>query len=113
MMANARPIFRFFDYKKAKAFYIDWLGFTINWENKSDIFPFYLQISLDGIVNQLTEHHGGCSPGARIHIDGFNNLTAYHKKLLAKKYLFKRPRLDKISWITNVICMEAIGPFGN
>lgn len=27
------PILRIFDYKKAIEFYIDWLGFKINWEH--------------------------------------------------------------------------------
>lgn len=45
-MAIARPIFRIFEYEKAKAFYVDWLGFTIDWENKPENFPIYLQISL-------------------------------------------------------------------
>lgn len=112
-MAIARPIFRIFEYEKAKAFYVDWLGFTIDWENKPENFPIYLQISLDGIVIHLTEHHGDCSPGARIHIENFNNLKAYHEKLLDKNYKFNRPSLDKASWSTNAICMEAIDPFGN
>lgn len=112
-MAIARPIFRIFEYEKAKAFYVDWLGFTIDWENKPENFPIYLQISLDGIVIHLTEHHGDCSPGAKIHIENFNNLAAYHEKLLDKNYKFNRPSLDKASWSTNAISMEAIDPFGN
>ncbi|SEF89234.1 hypothetical protein SAMN04488130_103306 [Flavobacterium urumqiense] len=96
-MAIARPIFRIFEYEKAKAFYFDWLGFTIDWENKPENFPIYLQISLDGIVIHLTEHHGDCSPAARIHIENFNNLKAYHEKLLDKNYKFNRPSLDKAS----------------
>ncbi len=58
-------LFTFFDYDKAKVFYIDWLGFTIDWENKPLNSPIYLQISLDGIVIHLTEHHDDFSPGAR------------------------------------------------
>ncbi|MFE3870412.1 glyoxalase superfamily protein [Flavobacterium sp. ZS1P70] len=113
LMAIARPLFRIFDYVKAKEFYIDWLGFTIDWENKPDNSPIYLQISLEGIVIHLTEHHGDCSPGARIHIENFNNLAAYHEKLLSKNYKFNIPSLDNASWSPKIICMEAIDPFGN
>lgn len=67
-MAVARPIFRIFDYNKAIAFYINWLSFTVDWEDKPENSPVYLQISLDGIVIHLTEHHGDCTPGARTHI---------------------------------------------
>jgi catechol 2,3-dioxygenase-like lactoylglutathione lyase family enzyme len=111
-MAIARPIFSIFDYEKAKAFYIDWLGFTIDWENKPDNSPIYLQISLDGIVIHLTEHRGDCSPGARIPIENFSSLATYHEKLLAKNYKFNRPSIEKALWSINAICMEAIDPFG-
>lgn len=70
-MATAIPIFRIFDYQKAIEFFIDWLGFTIDWKHNPDDTPIYLQISLNGIVLHLSEHHGDCSPGARIHIEGF------------------------------------------
>ncbi len=30
------PILRIFDYKKTIEFYIDWLGFKINWEHTFD-----------------------------------------------------------------------------
>ena len=112
-MAIARPILRIFDYEKAKTFYIEWLGFKIDWEHKPDNSPIYLQISFDSIVIHLTEHHGDCSPGARIHIENFNNLALYHEKLLSKNYKYNRPSLDTASWRPNAICMEAINPFGN
>jgi len=53
-MTTAIPIFRIFDYQKAIEFYIDWLGFTIDWKHNPDDTPIYLQISLNGIVI-----HGG------------------------------------------------------
>jgi catechol 2,3-dioxygenase-like lactoylglutathione lyase family enzyme len=43
-MAIARPIFRIFDYNKAIEFYIDWLGFTIDWEDKPKDGPIYMQV---------------------------------------------------------------------
>ncbi|KAA8477507.1 hypothetical protein BDE36_3114 [Arcticibacter tournemirensis] len=57
-MATITPIFRMFDYDKAVEFYIDWLGFKIDWEDKPDNTPIYMQISLNGIILHLTEHHG-------------------------------------------------------
>ncbi|MGG7034950.1 MAG: glyoxalase superfamily protein [Flavobacterium sp.] len=112
-MAIARPIFRIFDYDKTKEFYIDWLGFNIDWEDKPDDAPVYLQISLDGIVLHLTEHHGDCCPGGRIHIEDFKGLKDYHKKLLDRHYKFMRPGLGKTPWNPNTLCMEVIDPFGN
>ncbi|MFE3847607.1 glyoxalase superfamily protein [Flavobacterium sp. LB3P45] len=91
LMAIARPLFRIFDSVKAKEFYNDWLGFTIDWENKPDNSPIYLQISLNGIVIHLTEHHDDCNTGARIHIENFNNLAAYHEKILSINYNLTDP----------------------
>jgi hypothetical protein len=73
----------------------------------------FLEFLTTSIVIHLTEHHGDCSPSARIHIENFSNLAAYHEKLLAKNYKFNRPSLEKASWNANAICMEAIDSFGN
>jgi hypothetical protein len=108
-----RPIFRIFDYKKALEFYIDWLGFRIDWEDKPDNGPVYMQVSLGDIVIHLSEHHGDCSPGARIYIENFPGLKEYHKKLLEKKYSFMNPGLGKTPWNNAINSMEVIDPFGN
>lgn len=112
-MAIARPIFRIFDYEKAKEFYIDWLGFQIDWEDKPDHAPVYLQISLEGIVLHLSEHHGDCCPGARVHIEDFNRLKDFHRNLFQKKYKFMNPGIGKTPWSRETLCMEVIDPFGN
>ncbi len=52
------PILRIFDYKRAIEFYIDWLGFKIDWEDKPANAPVYLQVSLHDIELHLSEHHG-------------------------------------------------------
>lgn len=102
-----------FDYDKAVEFYIDWLGFKIDWEDKPDNTPIYMQISLNGIVLHLTEHHGDCSPGARAYIAKFENLKDFHKQLLSKPYKFNRPGLEKTLWKPKNLCMDVIDPFGN
>lgn len=112
-MAIARPIFRIFDYNKALEFYVGWLCFNIDWEHKEDNTPVYMQISLQGIVIHLTEHHGDCCPGARSHINDFENLKAYHKTLLAKDYKYNRPGLEPTFYDPHTLCMEVVDPFGN
>lgn len=112
-MAVARPIFRIFDYAKAHEFYVDWLGFKVDWEDKPDNAPVYLEISLEGIILHLTEHHGDCCPGGRIHIEDFTGLKEYHRKLLEKQYKFMNPGIGKTAWSSKTLCMEVIDPFGN
>ena len=56
---------RIFDVDKAREFYTDFLGFSIDWEHTfDDHAPVYLQASRDGAVLHLSEHHGDASPGA-------------------------------------------------
>ncbi|QNK64461.1 VOC family protein [Pedobacter sp. PAMC26386] len=112
-MASITPIFRIFDYAKAIEFYIDWLGFKIDWEHKEVDTPVYMQISRDGIQLHLSEHHGDCTPGARAYIDGFKHLDEFHHLLIEKNYKFNKPGLETQPWNNQVYCMEVIDPFGN
>lgn len=59
------PIFRMFDEKKAKEFYIDYLGFSLEWEHRFESgMPLYMEVSLGECKLHLSEHYGDCSPGA-------------------------------------------------
>jgi catechol 2,3-dioxygenase-like lactoylglutathione lyase family enzyme len=61
------PIFRMFDLAKAKDFYVEWLGFTVDWEHQfEENTPIYMQVSRDNLILHLSEHHGDCCPGAKI-----------------------------------------------
>ena len=112
-MATAVPILRIFDYDKAIEFYVRYLGFQIDWEHKPDDAPSYFQVSFQGIVIHLTEHHGDCCPGARIHIDDFNGLGDYHRTLQLKGYKFMNPGIEQTPWNPKTLCVEVTDPFGN
>jgi catechol 2,3-dioxygenase-like lactoylglutathione lyase family enzyme len=113
-MIMTKPIFRIFDYQKAKEFYIDWLGFKISGEFKFDNnSPLYLIITLDEIEIHLSEHHGDCSPGAKIMIENFIGLTHFHENLLKKEYKYNKPSIERAFWNTDISCMEVVDPFGN
>lgn len=88
------PILRIFDYSKAIEFYIDWLGFTIEWEHTfEENTPVYMEIAKDGIVLHLSEHHGDATSGARVFV-WCTGLKAYHETLIEKKYRNNRPGLE-------------------
>lgn len=113
-MATTIPILRIFNYNKAVEFYIDWLGFKIDWEHRfGENFPLYMQVSQGQIVLHLSEHHGDCSPGAKVLIQQYAGLTAYHKQLTQKNYRYNKPGLEKASWNENINCMEVTDPFSN
>lgn len=105
------PIFRIFDVAKAKEFYVDFLGFQIDWEHRfEDSLPLYLQVSRGELVLHLSEHHGDACPGSTAFIRA-TGLQQYHQELLAKNYRYLRPGLELAPW--NARCMEVIDPFGN
>ena len=112
-MAVVKPILRIFDYDKALEFYIAWLGFTIEWEHRPEASPAYLQISLGDITLHLSEHHGDSSPGARVFIDDFQNLLAFHQQLLARSYKYNKPDIAMPAYDPTALEMTVTDPFGN
>ncbi len=108
---QAVPILRIFDEHKAKEFYIDFLGFKIDWEHRfEDGLPLYFQISKGDCRIHLTEHHGDCSPGGAIRIET-DNIENFHKKLVEKKYKNVRPGIQHQPWDSKE--MDIKDPFSN
>ena len=96
---------------KAKEFYVEFLGFTVDWEHRfEEGFPLYMQISKDGCVLHLSEHHGDCCPGAAMRIDT-DELEAFQEELAAKRYTNARPGIEKMPWGSRD--MSVADPFGN
>lgn len=63
------PIFRIFDLEKANAFYVDLLGFRIDWQHRfEEGYPLYMQVSRGGLRLHLSEHHGDATPGSSAHL---------------------------------------------
>ncbi len=106
------PRFRMFDVAKAKEFYVDFLGFTLDWEEAfGPGAPLYLQLSRDACVLHLSEHFGDCCPGGAIVIP-VDDIDTYQQGLLAKQYKHARPgRAEKMPWGARVLTIT--DPFGN
>jgi catechol 2,3-dioxygenase-like lactoylglutathione lyase family enzyme len=108
---RAVPIFRIFSLEKAREFYVDFLGFKVDWEHRFEPdFPVYMQVSRDGLAFHLSEHHGDGTPGslAYIYMTGVEEL---HRELNGKKYRYNRPGLNKQEWGMNE--MTVTDPFNN
>jgi catechol 2,3-dioxygenase-like lactoylglutathione lyase family enzyme len=113
-MAVIKPILRMFDYDKAIEFYVDWLGFTVDWEHVfEEGVPKYTQVSRGDVIFHLSEHHGDGSPGVHLHIDEFKGLKEYHQDLTGKKYKYNGPGLEVPFWNEKAIIMTVIDPVGN
>jgi uncharacterized glyoxalase superfamily protein PhnB len=105
------PILRIFDITKAHEFYVDFLGFAVQWEHRfEDDAPLYTAVSRDGCVLHLSEHHGDATPGSAVRIR-VQDIAALHRELMAKAYRFARPGLRETPWRTREISVT--DPFGN
>lgn len=105
------PILRIFDEAKAKEFYVDFLGFTVDWEHPFEAdLPLYMQISKDGCIIHLSEHHGDCCPGAAARIQT-SELDSFHAEITAKRYKYYRPGIEEMPWGTREMSVK--DPFGN
>ncbi|HYF17465.1 MAG TPA: glyoxalase superfamily protein [Ramlibacter sp.] len=105
------PILRSFDEAKAREFYVGFLGFVVDWEHRFEPgLPLYLQVSRQGCVLHLSEHHGDASPGAAVRIS-VDDVDAYCQELNAKAYGYARPAVQDTPWGSRE--MQVRDPFGN
>lgn len=112
---SATPILRIFSRDKAREFYLDYLGFHLDWGDAPltagiGPAPLYTQISRDRLVIHLSEHHGDGSPGGA-HWITMKGLDAFHAELAARKYPNMHPGIEPMPPRLRV--MEVIDPFGN
>jgi catechol 2,3-dioxygenase-like lactoylglutathione lyase family enzyme len=63
------PTLRITNYATSKKFYVEGLGFQVDWEHRFEPhFPVFMQVSRDGLAFFLTEHSGDCPVGGLIHL---------------------------------------------
>jgi hypothetical protein len=108
---RAVPIFRIFSLDKAREFYLDFLDFKVDWEHRFEPgAPVYMQISRNGLVIHLSEHHGDGTPGsiAYVYTTGVREL---HRELNDKRYRHNLPGVQEQDWgMTEVTVCD---PFNN
>jgi uncharacterized glyoxalase superfamily protein PhnB len=105
------PIMRILDEAKAREFYLNYLGFSIDFEHRfQENAPLFMGISRDGLTLFLSEHHGDGIPGTHVvaDIDGVDEL---HRELQAKKYKYMNPGIQQQEWGTREL--SVYDPFGN
>ncbi|AIN58246.1 MULTISPECIES: glyoxalase superfamily protein [Pseudomonas] len=108
--APAIPILRIFSVDKAREFYLDFLGFQLDWEHRfAPDLPLYMQIHRDGLILHLSEHHGDATPGSAV-FARVEDLKALECELLAKRYGYARPQAEAVDWGLE---MQVADPFGN
>lgn len=104
------PILRMFSLDKAREFYLDYLGFAVDWEHTFEPnTPVYMQIRRGSAVFHLSEHVGDGTPGTAVFISMIG-VEEYLEELQAKNYKYYRPAIEARDWGKE---MGLIDPFGN
>lgn len=91
LFGQVAPVLRIFDEAKAREFYLDFLGFEIEFEHRyGENFPLYLAVARGGVELHLSEHFGDGSPGANVRIET-KGLAKFAAELRARDYRYAKP----------------------
>lgn len=105
------PVLRIFDVAKAREFYVDFLGMTVDWEHRFEgLSPVYMQVSRAGLTLHLSEHHGDSCPGSTVFV-WMTGIEDFHSQLVEKKYGYNRPGLETTFYGAKLV--QVHDPFGN
>jgi len=62
------PALRITNYERSKTFYVNQLGFGVEWEHRFEPnVPVFMSVARDGMQVYLTEHSGDCQVGGLVH----------------------------------------------
>jgi hypothetical protein len=107
------PVLRMFDEVQAREFYIDYLGFGVDWECQfTPTAPLYMQISFGSAYIHLNGHAKEDEPIGQVNIPvlGLENYCAY---LIAKGADYPKPYVEDPRYVGRNTDMNIDDPFGN
>ena len=94
MTQTVTPQFRITNARRSLAFYVEGLGFAIDWEHRFEPgFPVFMQLSRNGQSIFLTEHAGDCKVGGAAYFV-IADVDAYHNDVVAHGVVPTHPPED-------------------
>ncbi len=109
-MERAYPVLRIDDYEKAKAYYVQYLGFGIDFEwRHAEGLPVYMGISRGELGLHLTEHRGdaACPGAAYLQADSVHEVYA---ELKGRRISMPEDLIDQAWGSTE---LKLVDPFDN
>jgi catechol 2,3-dioxygenase-like lactoylglutathione lyase family enzyme len=104
------PVLRTFPGPEALRFYVDFLGFVVDWEHRFEAgLPIYRQVSYEGAVLHLSEHHEDATPGSAVRIR-VADVAGLQQRLHDSDVYPLRIGLSQESWGSD---LDVPDPFGN
>jgi catechol 2,3-dioxygenase-like lactoylglutathione lyase family enzyme len=94
-MQNVYPTLRITDYDAARAFYVDALGFRIDWEHQfAPGLPVFMHISRDDLALYLSQHCGAGQVGELVYLS-VPDVDAWYYDFRAKGVHIPDPPADQ------------------
>jgi catechol 2,3-dioxygenase-like lactoylglutathione lyase family enzyme len=108
---RAVPVLRVQDEVRAREFYVDYLGFSVEWEHRFEPgLPLYLRIRRGQAVLDLSEHHGDGTPGTVVWVP-VTSADGFHAELSRRPHARLRPGIDRDA--PGGPTIQLVDPFGN
>jgi catechol 2,3-dioxygenase-like lactoylglutathione lyase family enzyme len=99
------PVLRMFDVSKTREFYVEYLGFAVDFEHRfSEDAPLFMGVSRGGLQLFLSEHHGDGTPGTHVVVD-VTGVEELHRELASRKYRYMNPGITIQEWGTRELCV--------
>ena len=109
-MQRVVPTLRITDYSRSKQFFVEQLGFQVDWEHRFEPgFPVFMQVSREGLVLFLTEHRGDCPVGGLVHIY-VPDVDAWYAELQGRGVQVREPPNQSLQGLRD---MTVVDPDGN
>lgn len=84
-MQRVVPGLRFVDEEATRAFYVEGLGFRVDWEHRfAPGMPLFMQVSRDGMALYLTQHAGDAQPGGLVYFY-VDDVDAWYRSIPSDK----------------------------
>lgn len=109
-MQTVVPALRITNYARSKSFYVDGLGFKIEWEHRfEEHFPVFMSIIRDGLELYLTEHTGDCQVGGLVHFY-VPDVDAWHQEFVSRNVPIQEAPEESLPGLR---MMSLVDPDGN
>ena len=104
------PTLRVTDEERSRAFYVDGLGFNVDWTHRFEPnFPALLQLSRDGMIFYLSQHVMDCAVGGLIHLF-VDSVDDWYAQLVRNGVAIELPPTDQPWGLRE---MHLLDPDGN
>jgi catechol 2,3-dioxygenase-like lactoylglutathione lyase family enzyme len=103
------PTLRIANYARSRSFYVDGLGFHVDWEHRFQPgFPVFAQISRDGMTLFLSEHRDDCPAGALTHFL-VADVDAMYDELRSRGTVVSAPPSESLQGLRDMTVIDADG----